>query len=981
MSPLSPIPSRYFDSGVEYSFYVTACNVFHLCASAYHTVSTLNSSSPTVSILGASVRAIFPYQSISLSADMHILRGCDQLPSRSNLSITWSVKRNNLDIKLSGNSSIQSSSSFYIAPYQLRPLNTYYVYATVTDLVTTISTFTYVKLVVKKGSIRAIIAGSSFTTLTVGNSLILDASSSYDENSNQLSLLKYSWRCLQILPVFSSSCNSVSNRFLNASVITIVAKPAVSSTIVFTVTVSNRNKEYYSSSSVTIQTVIGSDWAADAAITTKRQPVVLNPGDKLKLIAAVTVTVYGKYIPNTTAWWTMEGNTNNSSLNDLSLTPLIVTGSGFAPAAAPTKFTFPANIVLRENSLFGPAVLTFTLQTLRSKSSIVVYVNSNPRPGLFTVIPDRGVELSTLFSFSVIFWQDNDLPLSFTFGYLTVFDEYIEMQPRSELAYMESIVPCVSHQQPLQSLYAQVFDSMDANTTALAITNVVPQSNLAVADLRNLLDENILLLEGNSIAQQHWIGAIGSVLNTVDCSLVSNCFQRYGRQDCLRTSGQCGPCFNSSYSGPPGDGNTFCHPLSSISTTKSRKLSSLSPGNCVSSRDCIAPYESCVFGHCTIADQTCGVGECSSKGACIYLNKYSLITVSSCKVNDVYCSAVCSCYAGYFGDHCQFNSAEWGQRIHLRAKLLEYFIAQIPSRQGDANTLSYLISSTLQLSGRGVYSEMDIQATNAVLYALSIILQLADSLHTPYSELTGFIGVVNSLVKICENSTETSPNSAVYILGPTNSSLMYEYCTELGLQVDQLLQAYFAVVVSDIVPGERDEVSCLESDIRTSIKVVLLSAYSNRISNSLEFPETEAEQLSGKQPISYSFINVPYFGLGNVVYLAGVSRSISSVNWNQQLISANDQRYYYVSNPLTIFVFNQSRQLTSSLLWNNVLVTLQNNQKLHYVDPYETVTATQCYDKDYFHTNYTCRTKTNSSISEYCPGCHSNHMNRILLNY
>ena len=192
MSPPSPIPSRYFDSEVEYSFFVTACNVFHLCASAYHTVSTLNSSSPSVSIYGARVREIFAYDSISLSADMYMLRGCNQLPSRSNISISWSVKRNNVDMKLSGNSSIHSSI-FNIAPYQLMPLNTYYVYATATDLATTKSTFTYVKLVVKKGSIRAIITGSSFTTLTVGNSLILEAAkrSKIFRNAGCTCILRY----------------------------------------------------------------------------------------------------------------------------------------------------------------------------------------------------------------------------------------------------------------------------------------------------------------------------------------------------------------------------------------------------------------------------------------------------------------------------------------------------------------------------------------------------------------------------------------------------------------------------------------------------------------------------------------------------------------------------------------------------------------------------------------------------------------------
>ena len=907
------------------------------------------------------MREIFAYESVSLLADISILRGCDQLPSQSNLSIAWTIKRNNLDVKLSGISSTQSIF-FNIAPYQLTALNTYYVYASVTDLLTLISSFSYIKLVVRKGSIRSIISGGAFTTLTTGNFMLLDASASFDENSNQVSSLRYNWRCLQILPVFSASCNTITYSIPNTPVIKVVAKVAVSSTVIFTATVSSSNDDYFSSSSVTIQTVMGTDWAADAIITSEQQPVVLNPGDKLKLFAAVTVTVYGKHAPNASAWWTLEGSTNSSHLNELSLTPLVVSGSDFTPQVSPSNFTFPANIALRENALFGPAILTFTLQTQRSKTSVVVYINSNPRPGFFNVRPDRGVELSTLFSFSATFWQDNDLPLGFAFGYLTLSGYYMDMQSRSESAFVESVVPCISHQQPIQSIYVKVFDSMDANTTAFAQIHVAPQPNLTAVHLSYLLDKNVLS-GGYSIAQQQWIGAIGSALNTVDCSLVKNCFHKYGRHDCLRTSGQCGPCFNSSFIGPPGDGNTVCRLLASTSIPKNRKLISLPSGSCISTIDCISPYESCISGHCTIPDQSCGVGGCSNQGICEYVNKFSLTVVSSCKIDDVYCSAICSCFAGYFGDRCQFNATVWSQRIHLRTKLLEYFIAQIPNRQVNANTLSYLLASTVQLSG--VYSEMDIYATNAVLYALSTVLHLADSLHTPYSGLNGFIGVVNSLIKICENSTVASRKRATYFVGKATSTMMSEYCINLSLEVDKLVQGYFALVANDLVVGERNEVACLESDIRTSIKAVALSAHKKRITSTLKIPETYAEQLKGKQPSSYSFKNVPYFGQGDAVYLAAVSQSISSIKNNQP---ASSNKQYYVSNTLKMFVFNQSRQLTSSLLWNDIQVTLQNNQQLHYADPYETVTSTQCYDRDYFHTNYSCLTKMNTSISEYCPG-------------
>jgi hypothetical protein len=153
--------------------------------------------------------------------------------------------------------------------------------------------------------------------------------------------------------------------------------------------------------------------------------------------------------------------------------------------------------------------------------------------------------------------------------------------------------------------------------------------------------------------------------------------------------------------------------------------------------------------------------------------------------------------------------------------------------------------------------------------------------------------------------------------------MMSEYCINLSLEVDKLVQGYFALVANDLVVGERNEVTCLESDIRTSIKAVALSAHKKRITSTLKIPETYAEQLKGKQPSSYSFKNVPYFGQGDAVYLAAVSQSISSIKKNQPA-SSNNQ--YYVSNTLKMFVFNQSRQLTSSLLWNDIHVTLRNNQ-------------------------------------------------------
>eukprot|EP01037_Dinobryon_pediforme_P034187 gene34187-39988_t len=173
-----------------------------------------------------------------------------------------------------------------IAPYALKPHNTYYVFAIVTDELTSVSAFSSIRVSVAMGSIRAIISGSTVSTISVGSSHYLDASQSFNENFDSTLSFMEEFEHFS----FASFRGSVTS---------------------------------WASSQIT--TVMQRDWVADAVISNVvgEKSISINPGNKLKLISSVSVRVLnsgssGKQL-NYSAWWTMEG-CNNSYLNGISLT-------------------------------------------------------------------------------------------------------------------------------------------------------------------------------------------------------------------------------------------------------------------------------------------------------------------------------------------------------------------------------------------------------------------------------------------------------------------------------------------------------------------------------------------------------------------------------------------------------------------------------------------------------------------------------------
>ena len=964
--------------------------MFLLCSTApVHTIVVLNTSTalPKVYIAGASVRNILAFQSLTLSAEYSIVRpfcnAAKNFTSRANLTLSWTVMNDNIVVPMLEKTSTVTNF-LRIAPYALKPHNTYYVFAIVTDELTSVSAFSSIRVSVAMGSIRAIISGSTVSTISVGSSHYLDASQSFNENFD--STLSFSWTCTQLIPTISDSCSFLKWRNSNTSVLQVFAEASVNSSLVFTVMVRSTSYDGSASwASSQITTVMQRDWVADAVISNVvgEKSISINPGNKLKLISSVSVRVLNSGSPgkqlNYSAWWTMEG-CNNSYLNGISLTSAIVPNLKQGLGSTLRKqFSFPVNLVIKENTLMGGSVLTFSLNTAKSKASIAVYVNSSPKPGFFMVQPDIGIELTTLFSLSVCNWQDNDLPLSFIFGYITLSEQLIDLNSRSELTYITSILPQLSNNNQNQSVYTKVYDFLGANITAFGSVFVASfSSQITVEFLKILLTDNIALARNNYDSQQQWVLAINSVVSSTDCSLVTNCFVQYNRLPCSRTSGLCGPCINNSFIGLPGDGNSYCHPIQPTTVISTHRLltGEMSQSKCNVANDCLAPYEDCSNEQCVIPQKSCNEFNCWNQGLCIFINTYTQQRVASCKLNDVYCIAVCECFVGFFGDDCRLNSNEWRNRVNLRSSIIQSFMEVVAYKsQTSIDTLYFLLPAIIQLSSNSI--ELTAESVNSLINALSRALSIGISQNVTYLQLDGVVEVANSLLKICENQTSSAiaANEDIFwglfgnVSGGNYRTEWTQYCIYLNAEVNTLLEVYLQLISRDMVVGETGSFTEVQSGLRTAVGMMEAKAFSNitkidAIRGSLSFGKTDEEIVNGNLPSSFSLTGS--FPLSNApISLAGVIRS-SGLAWS--VPTSTNAQIFLVSNPMTVLLLNSMERLTAPSSVLEITATLQYNQRVQYIAPFETLTHTTCYDQDYFFTNYSCKTRPGTNITISCFG-------------
>ena len=124
-----------------------------------------------------------------------------------------------------------------------------------------------------------------------------------------------------------------------------------------------------------------------------------------------------------------------------------------------------ANNALMEGRIYTFVLTAFTSFTSSVSSSISVAVNTAPRFGEFTVTPSEGVGLKDLFFFACNNWQDGeqDLPLSFAFGFFSSSDALLPLRDRQESSSASSVLfPGTASSNYTVTCNARVFDAFSA---------------------------------------------------------------------------------------------------------------------------------------------------------------------------------------------------------------------------------------------------------------------------------------------------------------------------------------------------------------------------------------------------------------------------------------------------------------------------------------------------------------------------------------
>lgn len=936
LNPPTPIPSDLLAKAAEYTFVVRGCNRLTRCSSVFQTVSIANATNPSVVIEGSPYRIINRYQPLVLNAQAYMRVVCGAPPTKRNLQYTWVVRLRNI-VQKNILSVTNNPAIFRLAPYSLSVNNVYYIYATALDVNSGYSATTAVSVFVQQANLVARIAGPNLRTANIGVLLRLDASSSYDEDDGLTGVKKsffYTWSCAQSYPVLSDTCSTslFTTQETTSGVVTVL--PLVANvTATFTVVVSENSAVNRSSiASVTVSTVAATMSNFSIAITPLNSNLnpnfkiyssrlIISPDEKLKLAGSIRLvqpegfdnSVYG--LRDLIAVW----NINDSSIdltsegrNAILLTkprydilPILTATT----VRTGTELVVPFNFALKGNSLVGGNTYLFTLSLRSSVASIVVTVNSPPVPGVLSVTPPTGLELTTEFTLVAYLWQDNDLPLTYKFGYLSSTQKVIALSPKAERTYVVTTLPSL---QKSESQYVSitttvsVFDIFDAASNSTATVGVKSDTvnPLVGESLFALLTTSLNTSVGDVRKTEQIISVFGATLNGVPCGLAPDCDTLH-RNPCSSTINTCESC-QTNYTGIDGPNNAACVPQNTTSTVFAgqRHLTEQVEQDlltCALSANCPNAFAECIDGFCVIPQKSCPTNvantTCSGHGRCVFLNENSNDFVESCPIDNLFCEAKCVCdfhtmtvvddvgndenstesgsnSTSYYGLACQTEEDVYLSNSRTRLLLLQVFANLTQSSNPTAEILSTWSTTVASLSQ--VAEEITLGALNEILSLFHLTMYAAVDVEASVPVFESLLQCVNSIAALINSAKDFNAYRLGLISAPTTSAVQINYSEEYLAYLESALQAYSAAVANDMLLGQ-NSIDSILPEVRLSVLVLpMYTTYSTAYSTS-NYDTAEAEtgfvQLN-KRPYylvdQSNMVSLPLNSL-EILYSRGVS--------------------------------------------------------------------------------------------------------------
>jgi hypothetical protein len=842
------IPNRLLSPGYAYSLEVKLCNFLNSCGSTVK--SFVMSSSPGVPVVflnSQNKMSIFRNATLFISGDGYT-SNCEGSKSRSYLSYSWTLFENGV---LQSSPELQSESvnsrEFMLPSYRLVVGSLYSVKLTVRHLKSLKDSSSSVGVLVSSGDLICVSVGSDRIGLRLDGSVLLDLSGSYDSNLHPRdsidsnSELHFELNCFRISPSYLEDCHSLNFTQLTSShsqvavaVNSSSSSVSVSAGHVFKIVMTGRLSSSGADDNRRCQKVI------ELSILDPLSPLLtlealsgskINPSSKLKILASVSMVSSGNLS------WTV--NDDSIDLSVASLSPIFRS----LPSSL-SNSPYVLSLVVAGNSLPQQSSFTFTLTCslvngYSSSSSVTIATNSPPFGGVLEVNPPQGVMLETLFSMFALGWVDEDLPLSYQFGYLSLsssltesYSNMIILRSKIELSSTATLLPSGSRSSSslIPNSYSNlscavlVFDELDSPSSSL-YNVAIKEVEMSVDDLRTFLlaGINTSNLTSNPEDLKNTLSSTSTLLNRVDCSNAPDC-DSLNRKQCSWIIGTCGACL-SGFVGLLGPSNTFCFSSNYVHHRALTSVMSSSSPICESDANCsdFGLFLECnpQTNLCQSIQQSCP-NSCSGHGRCAFVSKYDpAVSVLECGLLDLDCVPHCVCDEGYVGSSCSLVGEEMSKEMDLRQLLVEslgdLMSSENPLRtnvKSWVNTLSSIASDPLSLGDESKNS-----MTSLVIDILHISREAGVS-----SEELAEVGL-DQVIEMC-------------VSGFSSSSFQSD---EQTLLLSSLLRAYGDFVTSDMSEAQ-NPVSSTTPSFRSSSFYLSLSSFLNS-SVSLSIPETQLESV------------------------------------------------------------------------------------------------------------------------------------------
>jgi hypothetical protein len=618
------VPGNMLAPDDEHTFTVTMCNFMDVCSTRLHGVMVMLSDEfPVARTLGADVRDVRVDQSVSIQGEAHIAL-CSGLPTSQGFTYVWTVLSVEGQVKTEQphlRSVSNMASRFWLPAFSLVSDTNYEVVLTATHSFSSHAVATRVLLYTPRTSIQVVVDGELERSIRPDTEFLrLDASSSYDGDFPELGYkaagLDFAWDCELVVteddfePMAGARDEGCGVKIKLATrrgafVTAIYTEWSAGTSSRVTVSVSHSASGRVSSKTILLHA------------ESNRHPVVrllgttpdvtsgrkVNTQSKFSIRATVD---YSSADPNDAGAcvWSISPALPGAALRAAVRTPL---STGLPALVSPNVTgSVPITFVMIRNTLIAGMDFAFVLSCgmasgLSTQTYVGISTNGAPRPGTFAVAPSNGTEFLTVFVFTARSWEDDDLPLSFDFGFsldglgddisasAPAPDKVSLVTQRLELPNARTQLPAGrAGREHIVSTQVAVYDSLDASAVAYDDVAVAPmvftdassgggtgknEQEQKSEALLSIAESSLTALSvdlSGMLAAQQLIATVSAALNTVNCTLtfsvnggnaaasVSGNCSALNRRPCAETAHTCGPCLDTTFIGEAGDANSMC---------------------------------------------------------------------------------------------------------------------------------------------------------------------------------------------------------------------------------------------------------------------------------------------------------------------------------------------------------------------------------------------------------------------------------------